>query len=172
MSVFEFVVAILSWIGLAITLFGVLSGIVAIFLWFRGILPVVIRLGSGLANRKIAIFASAAALDGIIGLLEDSTLVRSKNLVRIPRRHEMGRAQDSSIMIVNWADWAGDIDSILSVKRDQTALIVLAEPDGGRIPPDVMERLNHHRNTSVCNFRGRLMNDLVLAMVTTAYAKK
>jgi hypothetical protein len=46
-------------------------------------------------------------------------------------------------------------------------MIVYAPYNKGRIPDDQMENLDGKRNTSVTNFRGRLLNDVVTAMITT-----
>jgi hypothetical protein len=35
-----------------------------------------------------------------------------------------------------------------------------------------MKKIDGHRHTAVTNFRGRLLNDILTAMMTTAYEKR
>jgi len=49
-----------------------------IALWARGILPAILRLGNGLAKRKIAIFAKNDNLTSLRHLLTDSQLFRKQ----------------------------------------------------------------------------------------------
>jgi len=55
--------------------------IYAIVLWGNGIAPVLYRLGNGLANRKIAIFAKGDNRSSLKNLLLDSGLFKEKNMV-------------------------------------------------------------------------------------------
>ncbi|MFA7240145.1 MAG: hypothetical protein WC091_08535 [Sulfuricellaceae bacterium] len=152
-----------------IAIAGVIWGCV---LWARGILPVIIRLGKGLANRKIALFAKGDNLSSLKKLLTDSGLFDEKNICEIANEGDIGRAEQASVYLVHWPDWANAHQKILDKKPDGCALIVYAPGSGGKIPPDVMNELDTHRNTAVTNFRGRLLNDIVTAMITTSYTRK
>lgn len=155
------------------TLIVVISTIAGIVLWTRGLLPVVFRLGSGLRRRKVAIFAKANSLHGLRGLLEDSRLFNTKNLIDITSAVDFGRAENASVFLVQWPDWElPEKRSILDRKADATALIVYAPQAAGLIPPEEIRLLEQQRNAVLCNFRGRLLNDIVTSMITTAYEKK
>jgi hypothetical protein len=54
------------------------------------------------------------------------------------------------------------------MKDDATPLIVYC-PRTDRISNADMEKIDGHRNTAISNFRGRLLNDIVTAMITTSY---
>lgn len=140
-----------------------------VYLWLRGILPALIRLGGGLAARKIAVFAKNDNLASLVNLLLDSKLFKEKNIWTITKKEDLGRAERASVYLVLWRDWEEEIEDILAKKPDSCALIVYAPPDGGRIPNETMNRLEGTRNTAVANFRGRLLNDVVTAMITTSY---
>jgi hypothetical protein len=140
----------------------------AIYLWVRGVLPALLRLGNGLAKRKIAIFAKQDNLASLKHLLTDSKLFRERNICEIGRKEDFGRADKASVYLVLWPDWTEEIDEILNKKSDNCPLIV-SPPDRGRIPDEQMKRLDGKRNTAVTNFRGRLLNDIVTAMITTSY---
>lgn len=140
-------------------------------LWWRGILPVIIRLGNGLAKRKIAIFATSNNAASLRSLLADSTLFKEKNICVIPNEGDIGKAEKASVYLVYWADWKEQYKEILNAKRDGCALIIYAPPPE-KIPFDAMNELEKKRNTIVTNFRGRLLNDIVVTMITTDCNRK
>jgi hypothetical protein len=161
----------LTIIGLIETIILVIGIIWGIVLWGRGIFPALLRLGNGLAKRKIAIFAKGDNLVSLTNLLLDSKLFRRKNIVEITKKEDIGRAECATMYLVFWHDWADDITKILNKKPDECALIVYAPYEKGRIPDDQMRNLDGKRHTAVTNFRGRLLNDIVTAMITTSYEK-
>jgi len=140
-----------------------------IVLWCKGISPVLYRLGNGLANRKIAIFAKGDNRASLKSLLMDSELFKEKNICEISGIHDIGKAEDASVYLVFWQDWAGHIDEILGMKPDKCALVVYAPYNMEKIPVEQMNNLDGKRHTSVTNFRGRLLNDVVTSMITTPY---
>jgi hypothetical protein len=158
-----------------VTAVGILEGLIfligigyAFSLWARGILPAVLRLGNGLAKRKIAIFAKNDNLTSLKALLMDSKLFRERNIFEIAKKEDLGRAAQATVYLVFWPDWRDSVGEILDKKPDECALVVYAPLDGGRIPEDQMKQLDGERNTAVTNFRGRLLNDIVTALITTA----
>jgi len=147
-----------------------LGGLVwAIFLWVKGIFPILLRLGNGFAKRKIAIFAKGDNLTSLKHLLADSKIFKEKNVLEITKKEDIGRATRASIYVVFWHDWADDVADILRQKPDNCALIVYAPYDLSRIPNEQMRCLDEKRNTAITNFRGRLLNDIVTSMITTSY---
>jgi len=151
-----------------IVLFGALY---AVYLYARGIAPVLFRLGNGLAKRKIAIFAKGNVAGSLEDLLKDSKLFRHTNLIVVQHDGDIGRAEAASVFLVHWPDWTQSIDRILAQKKDQTAMILYAPP-GNSVPAGIMAQINDLRNTTLVNLRGRLMNDVVLSMITTSYDKR
>jgi len=160
------------------TIVGVIDAIVLIVgiivsfvLWSKGILPVLYRLGNGLARRKIALFAKGDHLASLKALLLDSKLFCPKNIQEVTQIEDIGRAEGATVYVVQWGDWAMHIDEILLKKTDRCALIVYAPRSDGPIAPDMFSRLDGERNTAVSNFRGRLMSDIIASMITTSYVK-
>lgn len=141
----------------------------AIFLWTRGILPAILRLGNGLAKRKIAIFAKGDNVNSLRDLLCDSGLFREKNIFVITQNNDLGKAEKASVYLVYWHDWAENIDDILTKKPDECALVIYAPYDKGKIADEQMKKLDGKRHSAVTNFRGRLLNDIVTSMITTSY---
>ncbi|MEK9174391.1 MAG: hypothetical protein AAB725_00260 [Patescibacteria group bacterium] len=160
---------ILAFIGAVDTIILIIGFIWAIVLWARGVSPALYRLGNGLAKRKIAIFAKNDNISSLKSLLCDSGLFRQKNIFEITNNGDLGKAEDASVYLVYWHDWADDINQILDSKPDKCALVVYAPYDKDRIPNEQMKNLDGKRHSAVTNFRGRLLNDIVTAMITTSY---
>lgn len=163
---------ILNFLGYVSTVLVIISALVATWLCFRGFVPVLIRLGNGLWRRKIAIFAKNDTLISLTNLLRDSRLFNHINVLQIPSESDFGIAEGASVFLVYWPDWKEEIEKILSHKKDSTALIVYAPQEHGPIPGSIMNIMEKHRNVVINNFRGRLLNDIVVSMITTGYEKK
>lgn len=161
--------SILSLIGNALTIAAILIFVAGVVAWFRGILPAILRLGSGLAHGKVAIFAKGDQMNSLMALLADTKLFRKGNLISVATVADIGRAKDAAVYLIFWPDWEADIDQVLASKSEGSALVVYAPPDLGAIPSTRMEQLGQSRSAIVTNFRGRLLNDLVISMITTSY---
>ncbi len=160
---------IIAVVGIFETIFLIIAIGYGTFLWIRGIFPALLRLGNGLSKRKIAIFAKGDNVSSLKSLLFDSGLFRQKNIFEITNTNDIGKAEEASVYLVYWHDWADDINQILENKPDKCALVVYAPYDKGRISDEQMKNLDGKRHSAVTNFRGRLLNDIVTAMITTSY---
>ena len=160
---------ILDIIGYISTAIVVVSFFWGLWAWFKGIIPALIGLGTGLAKRKIAIFAKGDNLTSMKSLLLDTKLFRKKNIIDIVTINDLGRAESATLFLVFWHDWEENIGQLLSKKADGIPLIVYAPRELGDIPQDYMKQISERRNTTVTNFRGRLLNDIVISMITTSY---
>lgn len=152
---------------------ALLVAAVAAYLWLSGIAPVVLRLGLGLSRRRVALFAKGDALGRLEELLADSRLFRRRNVVRIAHRGDLGRAARCSVFLIHYPDWSEGpaLAEIMRHKADATALIVYAPQGAGRVSPEFLDTLERQRHAVLCNFRGRLLNDLVVSMITTGYER-
>lgn len=160
---------ILDWIGRGTTALFVLTLIGGAYAWGKGILPALLRMGNGFGKRKIAIFARVDHLDGLKSLLLDSKLFSEKNLITVTSPNDLGKAEKATVFLVYWGDWQGAINEVLNAKKDSTALIVYAPQDESRIPDDKMTLINKKRNAVVANMRGRLINDIIVSLISTGY---
>ena len=129
----ETIKTILDFSGYLSTIIVIAGVIAGITIWVRGISPVLYRLGNGLAKRKIAIFAKGDNAVSLKGLLTDSKLFRLKNIFEITSHEDIGKAEEASVYLVYWHDWAEDISKILNKKPDKCAMIVYAPYNKGRI---------------------------------------
>lgn len=136
----------------------------------RGISPVLIKLGKGLFGRKISIF-SDSNFESLRDLLIDSDLFKEKNIIQI-HGDSLKKSESTSLFLVYYPDFKDRIDEILALKKDSTSLIVYSPSDHEKMEPEVFNKLNSQRNSTVVNFRGRLLSDLFAAMITTGGKNK
>ena len=164
-----FMIEILDWIGRISAGVLVIALLAGIYGWSRGIIPAMVRLGNGFARRKIAIFAKGDQFISLKDLLVDSKLFKAKNIIQVSSKNDFGRAEQSTLYLVFWPDWQNELTEILQSKKDGDALIVYAPQEFGFIPKEQMSDLSSRRNVMITNFRGRLLNDIVVSMITTSY---
>jgi len=157
-------------VGGLTTLIVIVGFVVTAFLVIKGVLSVWYRLGIGLSKRKIAIFAKDE-FDNLKNLLIDSGLFKEKNIVKIDKS-SLRKAENISLLLVHYKPFENEIDNILDIKRDQYALIIYAPKEEGDIKKEILQKINLHRNTIIVNFRGRLLNDIFISMITTSYKLK
>lgn len=160
---------VFEWAGYAATLLVFYGAVKLAFLWARGILPVLLRLGFGLSRRRVAIFARGDDQASLQQLLIDSGLFSPKNIIAINSAADVDRSAGATVFLVYWPHWKGQLELVLSHKRDRTPIVVYAPPDQGFLPQGELTLLNSRRNALVTNFRGRLINDLVSSLITTSY---
>ncbi len=159
---------ILDIIGYGTTIIVVIAFLVGIYQWITGISPALWRLGRGLAGRKIAVFAEGTDFSSLKSLLIDSKLFNEKNIVHITN-NELRKAEKYSLFLVHWKSVSSHLDTILSQKKDGTALLIYAPQEEGFIQKEDIAKINQHRNVILVNFRGRLLNDIVTSLITTSY---
>src|SRR3989339_784455 len=152
-------ITIFDWVSRIITIIFAVSGL---FNWLKSIFPVLARLGMGLSKRKIAIFASANNYSSLKDLLVDSKLFNTRNIIQISTISDLGKSEKSNLFLVFWPDWKDNLNKILSKKNDSDALVVYAPQSKGSIPKLQMDDIDNQRNAIVTNFRGRLLNDIVI----------
>lgn len=100
----------------------------------------------------------------------DSRLFKEKNIIEVSSFADFGRAEEATLFLVYWPNWQpNETAAILKKKDDKTALVIYAPP--GAIPKDKWDDIDLHRNVTVANFRGRLLNDIVTSLITTHYQK-
>lgn len=157
---------------LAIGLFALIGFVGSVYLIFSGLGPALHKLARGLAKRKIAVFAKADQQATLGSMLASSGLFKKKRIEEITSVDGLGTAEKLDVFLVHWPDFQDNLDDIIGLKKDPTALIVYAPVTGGRIPDEVLNRLNAERNVTVCNMRGRLMSDIVVSMITSGYEQK
>ncbi|HPW73348.1 MAG: hypothetical protein WAZ20_02650 [Methanothrix sp.] len=159
---------ILSTVGAVTTLFALFSCILVIltgYLYLKGIIQVWIRIGRGLAKRKIAVFADRE-FNSLRSMLVDSGLFLKSNVVQI-EKNSIKKAMGMTLFLVHWDSFESQIEKILELKEDHVGLIIYAPQDEGKINQAEFNKIANERNTIVVNLRGRLLNDIFISMITT-----
>ena len=155
----------LDWVGRATTVLFLITLVAGVIAWGRGILPPLWRMGNGFAKRKIAIFAKSENLGILESILLGSSLFNKKNLIGITSPNDLDRAEQATLFLVYWHDWKDSIEKIIEAKKYSTALVVYAPQE--HIEADKMALLNSKRNVVLANFRGRLLNDVIVSLIST-----
>ncbi|MDP2940088.1 MAG: hypothetical protein Q8O13_08430 [Candidatus Omnitrophota bacterium] len=164
------VLKILDVIGYWSTIIVIIAFFVECGKWFMGISPALLRLGKGLASRKIAVFAEGDDFNSLRSLLVDSKLFKEKNVTQITKC-ELKKAEDFSLFLAHWKSISSCLEDILSAKKDCTALVIYAPQKEGHLSSESIDKINEHRNVILVNFRGRLLNDIITSLITTSYER-
>jgi hypothetical protein len=141
------------------TIIAITTFIYSIYLILNGILPVWIRLGKGLSNRKIAVFAENDFIN-FKSMLLDSGIFKENNIEQITNE-SLSKGEKHTMMLVNYMDFKDKIEKILSYKKDSDSLIIYAPQSGEKIELELLNKINENRNSIVVNMKGRLLNDIL-----------
>ncbi|MHB8279987.1 MAG: hypothetical protein ACYDIA_20395 [Candidatus Humimicrobiaceae bacterium] len=156
-----------------IVLLGVLLNII---FWILGIAPLLKRLGYGRWFRKIAIVANNDNYNSLKGDLVDSGIFREKNILQIYSQ-TISKVKDENLLLVHYQSFdEAAIKTILANKKSNAGMIFyypgFSPKDGKEIPIAVRDQISNTENTTIVNFRGRLLNDIITTLITTSYGKK
>lgn len=157
-------------VGGIVTTLVVLGIIYRTVCWVTGITPTLLRLGTALWDRRVAIFASLDAFQSLKDTIVNSGIFREKNVLHIPQNN-IDKAKDETVFLVDWETFGGEIEHVFAARKNhQTAIVIYARP--ASIPHEIMADIANRANTVVVNFRGRLLNDILTSLITTSYEKK
>lgn len=151
-------------------LFIVAPFILTLYLVFKGVIPVLYRLGIGLSKNKIAIFAKDQEFNELKRIILQSRLFNEKNIIQI-NNNNIEMASGLNVFLVYWEDSKDFFDEIRRKKSKDTSLIVYAPPSIPRIDDENLCLINNTMNANVVRFKGRLLNDILTSMMTTSYTK-
>jgi len=159
-------------IGGIATIISVLAILALTIAWVFGIAPIAWKLGLSRWRRKIGVAADADNWHLIKKDLVNSRVFREKNIEHISAGN-LASVRNYSLILVHYTSFNQDqFMEILRTKRSEAGMIVyypeFQQNDEQRIPSDTMKRINERENTTVVNFRGRLLNDLVTTFITTS----
>jgi hypothetical protein len=161
--------------GIAATI--VLLGLVVNFVfWFLGIWPLLRRLGFGRWARKIAIVANNEIYNQLRKDLIDSGIFRESNIYPITSK-SLAEVKERDLLLVHYQSFSEDeIKTILGNKKSRAGMVFyypeFSPSNGKRIPDDMLKQISNKENTTLVNFRGRLLNDIITTLITTSYEKR
>jgi len=162
--VFEFV-------GALTILLAFLTGLLTFFGWTAGVFLVFKRLGLGRWYRKVLIIGSASETSSLKKDLIDSDVFRAKNISEADGRN-LSDVKDASLILLDyWSLNENQVSVVLANKQKSAGLVVYSPMGKSRIPDDISERINNEPFTTLVNMRGRLVNDLLITLMSTSYEK-
>lgn len=147
------------------TLLAISGFIYTLILVIRGVVPILCRLGIALSKGKIAIFASTE-YNSLKDMMIDSKIFKVKNIIQI-NKNDIDKAAKANLFLVHWKEYKDEIRHILSLKKDGISLIVYAPQHEGQIEDESLMLINGKRNSIIVNFRGRLLNDILISLITS-----
>lgn len=129
------------------------------------------RFGLALFKKKIAIVASDNDYRDLEEDLADSGLIKKKNMEHISDKH-LAKANEALLLIVVYGYlYEEDFKALVRGKNARCGLIVYCPPENGYVSKEEMTLLSATAFTALCNFRGRLVNDVLLMMLSTSFKK-
>ena len=155
----------------------IIVGVVLNFIFFiLGITPLLWRLGSGRWLRKIGIVANDEHYNILRCDLVDSGIFRENNVFPISKDH-LSKIKEHSLLLVHYQSFTeAEILQMLNDKRSKSGMIIyfpeFNPSEGKKIPDSLIQAIGKKENTSVVNFRGRLLNDIITTLITTSYEKR
>lgn len=159
-------------IGTLATLFLIISGIITFVGWNLGIWPLMKRFGLGRWYRKVLIVGKESETKSLRRDLEDSGVFRKSNIDEVDGRNLADIKQASLILLDYWSLTEGQVSTALANKQKQAGLVVYSPMGKGRIPDEISATINNEPFTTLVQMRGRLVNDLLITLISTSYDKK
>lgn len=159
-----------------LTTTALLLGFVLNFIfWSLGIWPLLWRLGVGRWTRKISVVATAEVYNQLKKDLVDSGIFRESNISQISSQ-SLAEVKDRDLLLVHYQSFSEDqIKTILGNKKSRAGMVfyypIFSNKKGEQIPPEIFKQISNKENTTVVNFRGRLLNDIITTLITTSYKK-
>lgn len=160
-----------------ITAIVVLVGVVINFIfWILGIAPLLWRLGFGRWTRKIVIVAKDEVYNQLKKDLEDSGVFRESNISQISSK-SLAEIKDRDLLLVHYQSFSKEeINTILANKKSKAGMVFyypeFSNKKGKKISDEMFKKISSKENTTVVNFRGRLLNDIITTLITTSYEKR
>lgn len=160
-------------IAATVVLFGFILNFV---FWAMGIWPLLWRLGLGRWTRKIAIVANAEVYNQLKKDLVDSGIFRESNISQISSQ-SLAEVKDRDLLLVHYQSFTEDqIKTILGNKKSRAGMVfyypIFSNKKDEQIPPEMFKQISSKENTTLVNFRGRLLNDIITTLITTSYEKR
>lgn len=143
--------------------------------WILGIAPIVRRLGLGRWYRRVFIAAEGDSYSSLKTDLTDSGVFRERNINQITSK-SLNKIKTADLTLVHYQSFTEDqIKNMINNKRNGAGLIFYFpeyNPPTNIVPAQVMKLMNSEPQTILVNMRGRLINDLLVTLLSTSYDKK
>jgi hypothetical protein len=166
--------AFLELVGLITTLIAVLAFFGTVIAGILGISPLLYRLGLGRWRRKITVLSNSDTFASLRDDLVSSGVFRAKNIDHVTN-NSLAKVSECNLLLVDYGSFTDkQMKTIIKNKRSSAGMIVYF-PDfspTNRVPDDVMKLINDEPHSVLVNFRGRLINDILITLLSTSYDKR
>lgn len=166
--IISFTLSSVTLVGLVVTVLGIISFLALVIASIKGVVRPLWRLGLGLSQRQVLIAASQDDYDSIKHLLEKCNLFVKTVMPRY-NGSDMELIQNADVIVYRYED-IETLKEILSRRAKNTPLIVYAKNKEIE-DEEAWVMLDKYTNTTVCNLKGRLINDVLVGLMTNAYVK-
>jgi hypothetical protein len=167
-TVVNITVQVVSFVLTVLLICGAIGTVVAAL---SGVLLPLWRLGLGLARRNITIIASSDDANSLQNLLKQSRLFSRKKIHLISLRDDIEDIELASVILFKYSGSPFTLREVIERKSRNTPIVVFAKPNE-ITNPDEWKLMDEVRHISVCNLKGRLLNDLLTLMMTSGYERK
>ena len=148
---------------------AVFAVLVAVILKLSGFVELLRRVGM-VGARKISIAADIDAFESLRRDILSAKFIKKKNINQIDAGH-LSDVSKCNVVLVDYASiQEAGLRTILSKMQPDAGLIIYAKIPH-RLPDDLMRKVCDSPYTIVANFRGRLVNDVLVALMTTPVKK-
>lgn len=171
-SVFQTLFDAWTAVSFVFALIGIASLIFVVVGCISGVTQATVRFGLALFGKKVAIFANADDYHIIESDLTSSGLIKKKNIERVSADQRANLNEALLIVFACRADNKEYINEVVNRKNSRCGLIVYCPSGPGVLSAQEIATINSSSFTTVCNFRGRLVNDVLLMMLSTSFKKK
>lgn len=170
--VFNLLSNIIGCIETICTGLGLAAGLAIFVGSLAGITQAMCRFGLALFAKRIAIIAGSDDFNDIKKDLVNSGLIKAKNIQHVTNKH-LNEVQSALLVIIvyGYLEYE-EFSAVARGKKTQCGLIVYCPPEKGRIDTQGMKLLSMIPFTALCNFRGRMVNDVLLMMLSTSFKGK
>jgi len=158
--------------GISATL--IIVGVLLNFIfWTLGIAPLLWRLGYARWTRKIAIVGNTETYNNLKKDLVDSGIFRASKISQITSQ-SLSDVKRHDLLMVHYQSFTEEeINTVLANKKSGAGMIFyypeFSPQDGQLIPNKMRDKISNSPNTTIVNFRGRLLNDIITTLITTSY---
>lgn len=159
-------------IGIFTIMSAIVAGAITFLGWTAGISLVMKRLGLGRWYRKVTIVSNEECGKLLKKDLRDSGVFREKNIKLIGESNISDIKSADLVLLDYWSISPEKALSAISNKQKHAGLVVYSPMKKGRIEDEVTERINDEPFTTLVQMRGRLVNDLLITLMSTSYDKK
>lgn len=172
LAIIDAAMTVLGYLDLAFRVFGFIALVAVAGGAVVGVTQALWRFGLALFGKKILVVADGEDFNYIREDLIDSGLIKSRNIEHVSNKH-LEKTHDALLLIVVYGSLVSeDFRDVVKTKSSRCGLIVYCPPEKGHIEPQEMKLLSGSPFTALCNFRGRMVNDVLLMMLSTSFKRK